>query len=110
MTNTETETRTYFGETLEELLPKIREELGLGKTVAAAVRNGFDRVWVTILDTHVTALIAAAFLFQFGSGPIKGFAVTLVLGLLANVFASYFLSRLLFEWTLGTSRKARLSI
>ena len=60
---------------------RIREELRNGKTVRAAIQNGFDRVWITILDTHATALIAAAFLFQFGTGPIKGFAVTLVMGL-----------------------------
>lgn len=80
---------------------RIREELRAGKTVKAAVNNGFERVWVTILDTHATALIAAAFLFQFGTGPIKGFAVTLVMGLVANVFASYFVSKFLFEWVLG---------
>jgi preprotein translocase subunit SecD len=80
---------------------RIREELRAGKTVKAAVSNGFERVWVTILDTHATALIAAAFLFQFGTGPIKGFAVTLVMGLIANVFASYFVSKFLFEWVLG---------
>src|SRR5687768_16149739 len=80
---------------------RIREELRNGKTVRAAIQNGFDRVWITILDTHATALIAAAFLFQFGTGPIKGFAVTLVMGLLANIFASYFVSKFLFEWVLG---------
>jgi len=80
---------------------RIREELRNGKTVRAAIQNGFDRVWITILDTHATALIAAAFLFQFGTGPIKGFAVTLVMGLLANIFASYFVSQFLFEWILG---------
>jgi preprotein translocase subunit SecD len=89
---------------------RIREELRNGKTVRAAVQNGFDRVWVTILDTHATALIAAAFLFQFGTGPIKGFAVTLVMGLIANVFASYFVSKFLFEWVLGKRQVATLSI
>jgi preprotein translocase subunit SecD len=85
---------------------RIREELRNGKTVRAAIQNGFDRVWVTILDTHATALIAAAFLFQFGTGPIKGFAVTLVMGLIANVFASYFVSKFLFEWVLGKRQVA----
>ncbi|HVR69295.1 MAG TPA: protein translocase subunit SecD [Vicinamibacteria bacterium] len=89
---------------------RIREELRNGKTVRAAVQNGFERVWITILDTHATALIAAAFLFQFGTGPIKGFAVTLVMGLIANVFASYFVSRFLFEWVLGKRQVATLSI
>jgi preprotein translocase subunit SecD len=89
---------------------RIREELRSGKAVRAAVRAGFDRVWITILDTHATVLIAAAFLFQFGTGPIKGFAVTLVMGLVANVFASYFVSKFLFEWTLGRRPASTLSI
>jgi preprotein translocase subunit SecD len=89
---------------------RIREELRNGKTVRAAVTNGFERVWVTILDTHATALIAAAFLFQFGTGPIKGFAVTLVMGLVSNVFASYFVSKFIFEWVLGKRHVESLSI
>jgi preprotein translocase subunit SecD len=92
------------------IFERIREELRNGKTVRAAISNGFERVWVTILDTHATALIAAAFLFQFGTGPVKGFAVTLVMGLVANVFASYFVSRFLFEWVLGRRQAATLSI
>jgi preprotein translocase subunit SecD len=89
---------------------RIREELNNGKTVKAAVTNGFERVWITILDTHATALIAAAFLFQFGTGAIKGFAVTLVWGLVANVFASYFVSKFLFEWILGRRQATTISI
>jgi preprotein translocase subunit SecD len=89
---------------------RIREELRAGKTVRMAVQNGFDRVWLTILDTHVTGLIAAAFLFQFGTGPIKGFAVTLVIGLVANVFASFFVSKFLFDWVLGKRHIEKLSI
>jgi preprotein translocase subunit SecD len=89
---------------------RIREELRNGKTVRVAVQNGFERVWVTILDTHATALIAAAFLFQFGTGAIKGFAVTLVIGLVANVFASYFVSKFIFEWVLGKRHVESLSI
>ncbi len=89
---------------------RIREELRHGKTAREAVHNGFARVWVTILDTHATALIAAAFLFQFGTGPIKGFAVTLVIGLVANVFASYFVSKLLFEWILRRRPASALSV
>jgi preprotein translocase subunit SecD len=89
---------------------RIREELRNGKLPRTAISNGFERVWITILDTHATALIAAAFLFQFGTGPIKGFAVTLVMGLIANVFASYFVSKFLFEWVLGKRQVASLSI
>jgi preprotein translocase subunit SecD len=89
---------------------RIREELRNGKTVKAAIQNGFERVWITILDTHATALIAAAFLFQFGTGPIKGFAVTLVMGLIANVFASYFVSKFLFEWVLSGRQTAQATL
>jgi len=89
---------------------RIREELHHGKTVRAAVANGFDRVLVTIIDTHLTAIIAALFLFTFGTGPIKGFAVTLVIGLAANVFASFFVSKFLFEWVLGKGHVETLSI
>ncbi|MBN2369037.1 MAG: protein translocase subunit SecD [Vicinamibacteria bacterium] len=89
---------------------RIREELRHGKTVKAAIANGFERVWIIILDTHATALIAATFLFTFGTGPIKGFAVTLVIGLIANVFASYFVSQFIFEWILGKRPVERLSI
>jgi len=89
---------------------RIREELRNGRAVRTAITNGFERVWITILDTHATALIAAAFLFQFGTGPIKGFAVTLVMGLIANIFASYFVSKFLFEWVLGKRQVQTLSI
>jgi preprotein translocase subunit SecD len=92
------------------IFERIREELRNGRAVRAAITNGFERVWITILDTHATALIAAAFLFQFGTGPIKGFAVTLVMGLIANIFASYFVSKFLFEWVLGKRQVATLSI
>jgi preprotein translocase subunit SecD len=78
--------------------------------VKAAITNGFDRVWVTIIDTHATALLAAAVLFAFGTGAIKGFAVTLVWGLVANIFASYFVSKFLFEWVLGKRHVDTLSI
>ena len=71
---------------------------------------GFDRVFYTILDTHIASLIAALFLFQFGTGPIRGFATTLTIGLLTNVFTSVFVSRSLFELVLGRSRATRLSI
>jgi len=89
---------------------RIREELRNGKTVRAAINNGFERVWITILDTHATALIAAAFLFQFGTGPVKGFAVTLFMGLVANIFASYFVSKFIFDWVLGKRQVQALSI
>jgi preprotein translocase subunit SecD len=92
------------------IFERIKEELLGSKGVRAAVQAGFDRVFLTILDTHVASLIAAAFLFQFGTGPIRGFATTLTIGLLTNVFTSVFVSRALFELVLGQSRTAKLSI
>jgi preprotein translocase subunit SecD len=89
---------------------RIREEMRTGRTVRAAVSTSFDRVWITIIDTHATALIAAALLFQFGTGPVKGFAVTLFIGLVANIFASFLVSRFIFEWVLGKRQVASLSI
>ncbi len=66
-----------------------------------AIAAGFDRVFITIVDTHVSSLIAAAFLFQFGTGPIRGFATTLFFGLISNVFTAVFVSRTLFEFILS---------
>jgi len=92
------------------IFERIKEELATAKGVKAAVGAGFDRVFFTILDTHVASLIAAAFLFNFGTGPIRGFALTLTIGLLANVFTAYFVSRTLFELTLSKRQVAKLSI
>ena len=92
------------------IFERIKEELGSQKGVKAAVAAGFDRVFLTILDTHVASLIAAAFLFQFGTGPIRGFATTLSIGLLTNVFTSVFVSRTLFELVLGRRQAPALSI
>ena len=92
------------------IFERIKEELATAKSVRLAVAAGFDRVFLTILDTHVASLIAAAFLFQFGTGPIRGFATTLFFGLLSNVFTAVFVSRTLFETILGRRQVARLSI
>ena len=92
------------------IFERIKEELRSEKGVRAAVAAGFDRVFWTILDTHVASLIAAAFLFQFGSGPIRGFATTLAIGLISNIFTALFVSRTLFEAILSGRRTARLSI
>ncbi len=83
------------------IFERIREELAAKKGARQAVAAGFDRVFWTIVDTHVASLIAAAFLFQFGTGPIRGFAVTLFWGLISNVFTAVFVSRTLFEWILS---------
>jgi preprotein translocase subunit SecD len=82
------------------IFERIKEELAAGKGVRASIEAGFSRVFLTLLDTHVTALIAAAFLFQFGTGPIRGFATTLTIGLLTNLFTSIFVSKTLFDLVL----------
>jgi preprotein translocase subunit SecD len=92
------------------IFERIKEELAAGKGVRAAVNAGFDRVWWTIVDTHVASLIAAMFLFNFGTGPIRGFATTLAIGLAANVFTSIFISRAMFEAVLARRRATTLSI
>jgi preprotein translocase subunit SecD len=90
---------------------RIREELRSGKANASAVSVGFDRAFLTIIDTHITTLVSAAFLFLFGTGPVKGFAVTLVIGLLANLFTSIYVSRAIFDWHLSRmNQQAELSI
>lgn len=90
---------------------RIREELRNGKAPAAAVDIGFDKAFLTIIDTHVTTIVSAVFLFLFGTGPVRGFAVTLVIGLLANVFTSIYVSRAIFDWHLSRmDRQAELSI
>jgi preprotein translocase subunit SecD len=76
---------------------RIREELREGKTVRASIEQGFSRAFGTIIDTHMTTIISALFLFQFGTGPIKGFAVTLLIGLAASVFTAFFVSRVIFD-------------
>ena len=92
------------------IFERIREELRAGKTVRAAVDSAFSKVFWTIFDSNVTTLIASAFLFQFGTGPIRGFAVTLSIGLLANMFTAVYVSHRLFDWTLGSRRVEALSI
>ena len=83
------------------IFERLREELATARGPRSAVQAAFTRVWLTIVDTHVTSLIAAAFLFQFGTSAIRGFATTLVIGLLANVFTAVFVSRTLFELALA---------
>ena len=80
------------------IFERIKEELRDGKAVPAAINSGFQRAFVTILDTHVTTVVASLFLFLFGTGPVRGFAVTLVIGLVANLFTAVFVSRTIFDW------------
>ncbi|MEW6129125.1 MAG: protein translocase subunit SecD [Acidobacteriota bacterium] len=88
------------------IFERIREELRNGKIVSSAVDVGFNKAFLTIIDTHVTTIVSCVFLFVFGTGPIRGFAVTLVAGLLANLFTAVFVSRTIYMWIL--SRKARV--
>jgi len=80
------------------IFERIREEMKVGKTVRSAIAAGFSKAFMTIVDSNLTTLIAAAFLFQFGTGPVKGFAVTLTIGLLASMFTAVFVSRFIFDW------------
>ena len=92
------------------IFERIREELRLGKTVKYAVGAGFDRVFWTIIDTHLTAIISAIFLIQFGTGPIRGFGITLIAGLVANLITSIFISRVVFDSVLSKRKVVKLSI
>ncbi|MCP2519503.1 protein translocase subunit SecD [SCandidatus Aminicenantes bacterium Aminicenantia_JdfR_composite] len=93
------------------IFERIREDLRLGKTVRAAIASGFSKAFRTILDANVTTIIAAIFLFQFGTGPVKGFAVTLIIGISASMFTAVFVSRLIFDIVLSRKKKIeKLSI
>ncbi len=92
------------------IFERIKEELAAQRGVRAAINFGFARVFLTLLDTHIASLIAAAFLFQFGTGPIRGFAMTLTIGLLSNLFTSTFVSKTLFEAELAQRQTPSLSI
>lgn len=92
------------------IFERIREELASGKTIPSAVDLGFQRAFITIIDTHVTTIISSLFLFVFGTGPIRGFAVTLVIGLLVNLFSAVYVSRTIFIWLLSRKKVESLSI
>lgn len=87
------------------IFERIREELRAGKTPAMAVEQGFSHAWITIVDTHVTTIVSAVILFIFGTGPVKGFAVTLTFGLLANLFTAVFVSRVIFDYNLNRHQR-----
>ena len=93
------------------IFERIREELRAAKAPVSAVDLGFKRAFLTIIDTHVTTVVSALFLGLFGTGPVRGFAITLVIGLLANLFTSVYVSRVIFDWHLARMpREAELSI
>jgi preprotein translocase subunit SecD len=90
---------------------RIREELRNGKAAASAVASGFEKAFLTIIDTHVTTVVSAFFLFLFGTGPIRGFAITLTIGLIANVFTAIYVSKTIFQYHLSKmERQGELSI
>jgi preprotein translocase subunit SecD len=90
---------------------RIREEIRNGKSASAAVEAGFDKAFLTIIDTHVTTVVSAIFLFIFGTGPIRGFAITLTIGLIANIFTAIYVSKTIFQYHLANmDRQAELSI
>jgi preprotein translocase subunit SecD len=90
---------------------RIREELRLGRTVKAAVNTGFEKAFTAIIDSNLTTLIAGIFLYAYGTGPVKGFAVTLNVGIMANLFTAVFVSRVMFDALLTLRpRLERLSI
>jgi preprotein translocase subunit SecD len=92
------------------ILERIREELRLGKTIRAAVEQGYSRAFLTILDSNLTTVVAAVILFQFGTGPVKGFAVTLTIGLIANMFTAIFVTRVIYDMVLSRREVRALSI
>jgi len=93
------------------IFERIREELRSGKTVRAAIDAGFARAFRTVIDTHVTVLVSAAILYQFGTGPVKGFAVSLAIGILASLFTAVFFTRLIFDLIyMGPRRAQSISI
>jgi preprotein translocase subunit SecD len=88
---------------------RIREEMRAGKSVKMAVQQGYDRVFLTIVDSHVTTLVASIVLMQYGSGPVRGFAVSLTIGLIASMFTSIVVTRVVMEF-LTRDDSARLSV
>ncbi|HOD54460.1 MAG TPA: SecD/SecF family protein translocase subunit, partial [Candidatus Cloacimonadota bacterium] len=92
------------------IFERIREELKNGKTVRNAVDNGFNRATVTILDANITTLITAAILYQFGTGAIRGFAVTLSIGIISSMFTAIIVSNAIFDNFITNKNRSKLSI
>ena len=92
------------------IFERIREELRLGKSPRAALDAGYDKAFMTIMDSHITTLITAAVLFQFGTGPVKGFAVSLSLGVIINLFTSLIGTKVIFDMVLNKGNIKKLSI
>jgi preprotein translocase subunit SecD len=92
------------------IFERIREELRLGKTPRAAVEAGYAKAFLTILDSNVTTLIAALFLFGFGTGPVKGFAVTLCIGLVISMFTAIFVTRIIYDFFVWERKVQSISV
>ncbi|HNY51220.1 MAG TPA: protein translocase subunit SecD [Smithella sp.] len=92
------------------IFERIREELRTGKTARLALDTGYDRAFITIIDTHITGIVAAVVLIFFGTGPIKGFAVTTIIGLLASLFTAIFITRVIFDYFMWNYNIKKLSI
>jgi preprotein translocase subunit SecD len=88
------------------IFERIREEVRAGRSPAAALAAGFSKAFATLVDTHVTTVVSCAFLFFFGTPAVKGFAATLVIGLMTNLFTSVFVSRVAFDWELSSRKVA----
>jgi preprotein translocase subunit SecD len=89
---------------------RIREELRAGRTVRAAVEAGYDKAFTSIIDGHVTVLISGLILAQYGSGPVKGFAIALIVGIACSLFTGVFCTRLVFDWWVRGAKVKRLSV
>jgi preprotein translocase subunit SecD len=89
---------------------RIKEELRWGKTIRAAIDQGYHRAFITIIDSNLTTLIAGVLLYQFGTGPVRGFAVTLCIGILANIFTAVYITRWIFDFLTLKIRVKQLSI
>jgi len=92
------------------IFERVREELRLGKTPRAAIDAGYSKAFVTILDANTTTLIAALFLFGFGTGPVKGFAVTLSIGIVVSIFTAIFITRIIFDFFVWNRKISSISI
>jgi preprotein translocase subunit SecD len=92
------------------IFERTKEELRMGKTPRAAVEAGYEKAFLTILDSNITTLVAALFLFQFGTGPVKGFAVTLTIGIIVSIFTAVFVTRIFFDYFVWNRKIKSLSI
>jgi preprotein translocase subunit SecD len=92
------------------ILERMREELRLGRSARAAIEAGYDRAWSAILDSNVTLFLSGVIMFQFGTGPVRGFAVTLCLGIVTTLITSVFATRVVYDWLVGRRRLATVSV